>query len=324
MSVKRPVSWFLTEQGRRFSFSVITGTGLALTAARFTPHTFFLQKYKDFVHYYNEGKPVELPNDLNNMFQKCLDLLNISETHRKLIEPFSVFGFDLFHAGSTNSRFGVVVGIPVNFTYKTLDDVGKQNLQVNQKSIDLKSEIGKKLGEALILSDKVKEFAMCREILMTHNYKVMLESSYPFICLFFAYNLSHYINIRLNLFRAPQSIRGVLYSIIGFFSVGTYFLMKDMTEVYYETAADKKLCELGPDYINSGVIFYDKLLQRNQALRELMGKEGEKKYTITGNENHMIRQPRVALIHRKQYFEQRLKQSNEDFNEHNITENYVF
>lgn len=33
------------------------------------------------------------------MFQKCLDLLNISETHRKLIEPFSVFGFDLFHAG---------------------------------------------------------------------------------------------------------------------------------------------------------------------------------------------------------------------------------
>lgn len=34
--------------------------------------------------------------------------------------------------GSTNSRFGVVVGIPVNFTYKTLDDVGKQNLQVLQ------------------------------------------------------------------------------------------------------------------------------------------------------------------------------------------------
>lgn len=96
------------------------------------------------------------------MFQKCLDLLNISETHRKFIEPFSVFGFDLFHAGkfewllylnlkiniyivylmvnilfnsyvitgSTSSRFGVVVGIPVNFTYKTLDDVEKQNVQV--------------------------------------------------------------------------------------------------------------------------------------------------------------------------------------------------
>lgn len=32
--------------------------------------------------------------------------------------------------GSTNSRFGVVVGIPVNFRYKTLDDVGELNVQV--------------------------------------------------------------------------------------------------------------------------------------------------------------------------------------------------
>ncbi|CAH2238694.1 jg4368 [Pararge aegeria aegeria] len=242
MSVKRPVSWFLTDQGRKFSFSVITGTSLALTAARFTPHTFFLHKYKDFVHYYNEGKPVELPSDLHNIYQKCLDLLSISETHRKLIEPFSVFGFDLFHAGSTSSRFGALVGIPVNFSYKILEDVEKQNVQVNQKNIDLKSEIGNNLG--------------------------------------------------------------------------TYFLMKDMTEVYYETSVDKKLCELGPDYIESGITFYDKLLQRNQALRELMGKEGEKKYTINGNENYTLRQPHVALVHRKQYFEHRSKQNNEDFNEH--------
>ncbi|XP_039751712.1 transmembrane protein 177 [Pararge aegeria] len=316
MSVKRPVSWFLTDQGRKFSFSVITGTSLALTAARFTPHTFFLHKYKDFVHYYNEGKPVELPSDLHNIYQKCLDLLSISETHRKLIEPFSVFGFDLFHAGSTSSRFGALVGIPVNFSYKILEDVEKQNVQVNQKNIDLKSEIGNKLGEALILPDKVKEFAICREILMTQNNKVMFESSYPFACLFLAYNLSQHFNRRLNLYTAPQAMRGVLYTIVGFFSLGTYFLMKDMTEVYYETSVDKKLCELGPDYIESGITFYDKLLQRNQALRELMGKEGEKKYTINGNENYTLRQPHVALVHRKQYFEHRSKQNNEDFNEH--------
>lgn len=153
---------------------------------------------------------------------------------------------------------------------------------------------------------------------MTQNNKVMFESSYPFICLFFAYNLSQYINRKFNLYAAPQAIRGVIYSIVGFFSLGTYFLMKDITEVYYETSVDKQLCELGPDYIQSGVIFYEKLLQRNQALRELMGKEGEKKYTITGNENFFIRQPRVALVHRKQYFEHRLKQNSEDFSEHTI------
>lgn len=52
MTTRKPISWFLTEKGRTFSFAVITGTGLACTLARYGPHTFFLEKYKDFVHYY--------------------------------------------------------------------------------------------------------------------------------------------------------------------------------------------------------------------------------------------------------------------------------
>lgn len=81
-----------------------------------------------------------------------------------------------------------------------------------------------------------------------------------------------------------------------------------MTEVYYETDVDKKLCELGEDFIESGVIFYQKILERNQALRELMGKEGESKYSKLGNENFGLRQPRLALMHRKQFFEEKLKE----------------
>lgn len=181
--------------------------------------------------------------------------------------------------------------------------------------MDLSSEVGKKLGEALLLPDKVKEFAICREILMTQNSKVMFESTYPFMSIFLVYNLSQYLNRRLNLYAAPLNARAILYSIVGLFGLGVYFLMKDMTEIHYEISVDKKLCELGPDFIESGVIFYEKLLQRNQALRELMGKEGEKKYSKLGNENYSLRQPHVALIHRKQYFDEQLKESKEKVDE---------
>lgn len=315
MTTKKPISWFLTEKGRKFSFAIVTGTGIALTAARFAPHTFFLGHYKDFVHYYSNGKPGELSEDLQKKYEKCLDILKVSQVHRKLIEPFTVFGYDLFHAGSTSSKFGALVGIPINFTYQSLDDIEKQNVQVNQKKVDLSSEVGKKLGEALLLPDKVKEFAICREILMTQNSKVMFESTYPFMSIFLVYNLSQYLNRRLNLYAAPLNARAILYSIVGFFGLGVYFLMKDMTEIHYEISVDKKLCELGPDFIESGVIFYEKLLQRNQALRELMGKEGEKKYSKLGNENYSLRQPHVALIHRKQYFDEQLKESKEKVGE---------
>lgn len=182
------------------------------------------------------------------------------------------------------------------------------------------SEVGRKLAESLILPEKAKEFAICREILMTQNNKVIFESTYPFISLFFAYSLSQYLNRRLNLYAAPQALRGILYSIIGFFSIGSYFLFKDMTEVHYETQVDKKLCELGPEYIEGGIIFYEKLLQRNQALRELLGNEGQKKYTKLGNENYSLRQPHIALIHRKQFFEQKLKEIKELYHDETLME----
>lgn len=145
---------------------------------------------------------------------------------------------------------------------------------------------------------------------MTQNNKFIYEAAYPFACVFFAYNLSQYINTRVNLYLAPVSLRFMLYSIVGCFSLGTYFLMKDMTEIYYETEVDEKLCSLGPDFVKSGVIFYEKILQRNQALRELMGRQGENRYSKLGNENFFLRQPRIALVHRKQFFEEKLKKLN--------------
>lgn len=320
MSFKKPISWFLSENGRKFSFVLMTSTGIGLTTARYAPNTFFLNYYKDFVQYYSNGKPVDLPKELKDRYEKCLKLLDLSEVHRKVMSPFSVFGYDLFHAGTTSSKFGVIVGIPVNFTYKSLDDLKNDNIQVNQKSIDWSTETGKKLADALILPEKVQEFAICREILMTMNNKIIYESIYPFLCVFFAYNVSHYLNNKLNLYAAPTPLRSLMYSIVGFFSIGTYFLFKDMTEVSYETQVDRKLCELGPEYIESGILFYDKLLKRNQALRELMGKEGERKYSKMGNENFGIRQPRLVLTHRKLFFEQQLKESQKGDEAGDVTE----
>lgn len=112
----------------------------------------------------------------------------------------------------------------------------------------------------------------------------------------------------MNLYAGPLSLRVILYTLVGSFATGTYFLLKDSTEVYYESDVDKRLCELGPDFIESGIIFYEKILERNQALRELMGREGENKYSKMGNENFGLRQPRLALIHRKRYFEERMKE----------------
>lgn len=37
---------------------------------------------------------------------------------------------NIYFSGSTNSRFGAAVGIPVNFTYKSLEDIKRDEILV--------------------------------------------------------------------------------------------------------------------------------------------------------------------------------------------------
>lgn len=313
MLIQRPISWFVTDTGRKFSFALVTTFGIGAAAFKFVPNTIMLYKYKELVHHYRDSKPVELSADLKDSVQKCLDILNISNKFHKLVQPFSVIGFDLFNAGSLKSKYGAAIGIPVNFTYKSMADIEKDNVQVNLKLIDWKSEVGKKLAEALILTEDEKEFALCREILSLNNFKTYIQPVYSFACVFTGYNLAQTINRKLNLYSAPLVVRGVLYALVTVFSVGMYYFLYDFTEVHYETKVDKELCEIDPKFMEAGVSFYDKLLKRNQALRELMGREGEAKYSIKGNENYFLRQPHIALVHRKKFFE--LKRDGDDITE---------
>ena len=51
-----------------------------------------------------------------------------------------------------------------------------------------------------------------------------------------------------------------------------------------EGAGDGAAAGMGRGYAEGGVEFYTKVLQRNVALRELMGSEGEGVFTVKGND----------------------------------------
>lgn len=72
---------------------------------------------------------------------------------------------------------------------------------------------------------------------------------------------------------------------------------------------DERLASLGENFIAAGIRFYDKLLKKNMACRDLTGDLTE--YTATGNENFMLRYQRLPLTIRKSYFEKRLQELNQ-------------
>jgi hypothetical protein len=76
-----------------------------------------------------------------------------------------------------------------------------------------------------------------------------------------------------------------------------------MMTKYYERWADRKTGKLSLDYAKGGVEFYSKILQRNMALRGLMGPSGEKMYTLYGNDVEFLRQSHVPYSERKKNME---------------------
>lgn len=141
------------------------------------------------------------------------------------------------------------------------------------------------------------------------------------------YTIGTYLNLRMNLLAGPFSVsysniqtmrtcnkqqifvsfqlRLVMYTILGLFGVGSWSFMKDFNQVSYDTEIDKKLCSLGPQFVEAGASYYGKLLKKNMALRELIG---DNTYTARGNVNYFIRQKSLPLTVHKSYFEEKLQE----------------
>lgn len=60
-----------------------------------------------------------------------------------------------------------------------------------------------------------------------------------------------------------------------------------------------------PDFVRAGIRFYDKLLKKNMAIRQLTN---DTSFTALGNESFLIRHKTLPLTFRKAYFEQKLKE----------------
>lgn len=59
-----------------------------------------------------------------------LNILQIGEDEKSLFKPFTVLGFDMFHAGTSYSKFGAIIGLPINFTYEDVDKIDKKQIKV--------------------------------------------------------------------------------------------------------------------------------------------------------------------------------------------------
>lgn len=156
--------------------------------------------------------------------------------------------------------------------------------------------------DSLILSEKAQIFAIAREISYINSVKLFLDTFYTSSIFVLMYGLANNLNRKFGLYSRPLALRGCMYSIVGFFGFGLYSFLIDFTQNQFDMQIDRDLCEKNEIFAEGGKEFYEKIVERNIALRKLLGPYGERKYSALGNENFFIRQKRLPLVVRKEYF----------------------
>ncbi|XP_012231108.1 transmembrane protein 177 [Linepithema humile] len=296
-----------------FSFkyrNIILGIAASAVAhyAILTPHTVFLNKYRYIMARYQLGKEVPLGPIMQQRIQEVMEDLKLHDDVKNLIKPFSVFGFDLFHAGTLNTKYGAILGIPVNFT-NTAEQL-RENLQIKEEQVDWTRQDANTFLSASMLSENAQKFAIAHEILQILAEEPYYNSIELMLIVAVLWTLYNAIIYRFNLRERNVILCRSLYSSFTLFGAIFWFGIKDYQSYRFDRKTDEVLCNLGTEYIKGGQEFYEKMLIRNRAIRSLLGDEGKKLYTAYGNKQNFLRQKHVPISHKKDFYDSRLQNLN--------------
>ncbi|XP_073828751.1 transmembrane protein 177-like [Musca autumnalis] len=297
---------FIGTGGSKKAFVAAGATTLGLFLFNYVPNTFGLEYYKNFLQCYKHGEPVKISPKILDRFEKAKEICGLEKHELSLVKPFSVFGFEVSLVGCTKTRFGAIVGVPANFEYDSVNDIKRSEIRFRDQAIDWTSESGRFLEQALILTEEEQIFAFCKALLQAKTQYVLMNSLFPSLSFLTVYTVGSYLNSSLGLLARPFSLRLVMYTILGLFGIGTWCFMKDFNQVTLDTEIDKELSSKGERFVQAGLSYYDKLLKKNIALRNLLKDDT---FTANGNVNYLLRQKSLPLTIRRSFFEEKLQES---------------
>ncbi|CAG0896034.1 unnamed protein product [Darwinula stevensoni] len=306
--MRQGIGWINPEISKRsvsILAGVVGGTGML---AIILPHTFYLDKYRKITQAYKHGIPVKLKNEVREQANSVLQQVPILKRDIIRIDFFCGYGFDPFCIGSAKLTNGAFIGLPVNFAYTSTADVDTFNIKVLNKTVAWETASGAALRSSLILSTAAQHYAIATQIYHATTHHVWQRISLTTTITLLAYTVLYRLNNRLALHARKRSVRFTFYSLVIGMAALMWLFLSDALRVHHERGADDFACSMGEDYIRGGIEYYEKLLQRNLALRELMGKEGEHKFSGKGNPRELFRFKHVPPTSRYEYVLHRLKE----------------
>ncbi|XP_033087655.1 transmembrane protein 177 isoform X1 [Trachypithecus francoisi] len=265
---------------QRHRTGLLVGSCAGLFGVQISYHLFPDPVVQWLYQYWPQGQPAPLPPQLQSLFQEVLQDIGVPLGH--YYKPFTTFTFQPVSAGFPRLPAGAVVGIPASFLGDLVISTDHP-VVIHGQRVDWRSPAGARLRAALTLSHEAQKFALAREVVYLESSTTALQALLAPACLAGTWALGVGAKYTLGLYGGPMNLRAAFNLVAAVAGFVVYAFSKDSLTHALESWLDRRTASLSAAYACGGVEFYEKLLSGNVALRNLLGKEGEKLYTPSGN-----------------------------------------
>ncbi|XP_043594430.1 transmembrane protein 177 [Bombus pyrosoma] len=275
------------------------------------PQTSLLQQYRKIRARYDfENNEIPIRKDIERRFKEVLDDINL--VYRPMIPEerikfFNVHDIEMFHGGSTYTKYGGLVGIPVNFEYNDIGQINNGNVSIQSASLQWDAEATEEFHKSLILSENAQKFAIAQQILKVVTFDPIIKSFNVFADAIIGIAAYEFLRSKLKVTKQQRAKNALCMSIAA---IGTFILTSSThneLDYYRETEVNKIMSKLDDKYIQGGLEYYEKLSQKNRALRVLLGSKGTYMYTPVGNQTTWFIQKRIPISEQIDYFKEKMQ-----------------
>ncbi|XP_003398945.1 transmembrane protein 177 [Bombus terrestris] len=281
------------------------------TAIQLFPQTFLLGQYRKIRARYDfENNEIPIRKDIDRRIKDVLDDINL--VYRPMIPEerikfFNVHDIEMFHAGTTYSKYGGLVGIPVNFEYNDISHINNGNISIQSASLQWDAEAIEEFYKSLVLSENAQKFAIAQQILKVTNFDPIVKGLSVFADAILGLGAYELLRSKLKVTKQQRGKNVLCMSIAAIGAFIFTLLTNNDLNYYRETEVNKIMSQIDDKYIQGGVEYYEKLLQRNRALRVLLGSKGTYMYTPVGNQTTWFIQKQIPISEQIDYFKQKMQ-----------------
>nr|XP_033335004.1 transmembrane protein 177 [Megalopta genalis] len=283
------------------------GTLNATIALTILPHNYYLDKYRGLRAKYRmnqEEEPVK--EKCQKRFEQVMDDMKLSDDRRDRLSLFHVYGYDIFSAGYYSTIFGRgVIGIPMNYEYESIKDVDKQMLFIQDKPLDWNKKESHVFLESIILSENAQKYAMAREMMkiLTRDirYETMTHAGIGALAILLFESMLYFVKVFRE--RRAYQVLMALFTYSGAFF--TWTIIKIENNCNRDIKIDEYLLSLGSNYVKGANEFYNKLYERNKAVKLIRGDNSK---SSTYMHEYLLRWNRgLSIPERQSFFNSRLQ-----------------